>query len=356
MYILKEGSTGPLVELLQSTLKKLGFFKFEIDGNFGTQTKNAVINFQKAYNLNPDGIVGNNTWNSLMPYINGYSLYTVKSGDTFYSIALKYGTSVNSIIFANPKLNYNNLQIGENIIVPFGNIVPTDISYTSYILSLNINSLKAIYPFLEIFTIGTSVLGNSIPAIKFGNGKKEVLYVASTHANEWITTPLLMKFLETLSKAYVNNLKVFNTSARKLFDNCSLYIVPMLNPDGVDLLTGNLNQNSSVYQNVLRISNSFPDLKFPNDWKANIQGVDLNLQFPAGWENAKEIKYSQGYNRPAPRDFVGYGPLTEPESLALYNFTLSHNFSLMLTYHSQGEVIYWQYQNYRKLGSIKYCQ
>ena len=49
---------------------------------------------------------------------------------------------------------------------------------------------------------------------------------------------------------------------------------------------------------------------------------------------------------PAPRDFVGYGPLTEPESLAVYNFTLQHNFRLILIYHSQGEVIYWQFQNY----------
>lgn len=49
---------------------------------------------------------------------------------------------------------------------------------------------------------------------------------------------------------------------------------------------------------------------------------------------------------PAPRDFVGYGPLTEPESLAVYNFTIRHNFRLILAYHSQGEVIYWQFQNY----------
>ena len=45
---------------------------------------------------------------------------------------------------------------------------------------------------------------------------------------------------------------------------------------------------------------------FQVGWKANINGVDLNLQFPAGWENAKEIKYAQGFNKPAPRDFVGY--------------------------------------------------
>ena len=79
--------------------------------------------------------------------------------------------------------------------------------------------------------------------------------------------------------------------------------------------------------------------------------MDLNLQFPAGWEQAKEIKYTQGFNHPAPRDFVGFGPLTEPESLTIYNFTLEHNFRLILTYHSQGEVIYWQFQNFNPPNS-----
>lgn len=73
--------------------------------------------------------------------------------------------------------------------------------------------------------------------------------------------------------------------------------------------------------------------------------MDLNLQFPAGWEIAKEIKYSQGFDKPAPRDFVGYAPLTEPEALSVYNFTLSHNFSLVIAYHTQGKEIYWNFQN-----------
>ncbi len=83
----------------------------------------------------------------------------------------------------------------------------------------------------------------------------------------------------------------------------------------------------------------------------NTRGVDLNLQFPAGWENAKDIKYSQGFTRPSPRDFVGYGPLTEPEALTIYNFTLSHDFKLVIAYHTQGQEIYWQFQNYNPPNS-----
>ena len=47
---------------------------------------------------------------------------------------------------------------------------------------------------------------------------------------------------------------------------------------------------------------------------------------------------------PAPRDFVGSGPLSTSESIALYNFTISHNFRLVISYHTQGKVIYWQFQ------------
>ena len=74
--------------------------------------------------------------------------------------------------------------------------------------------------------------------------------------------------------------------------------------------------------------------------------MDLNLQFPAGWEEAKKIKYSLGFNKPAPRDFVGTGPLTAPEAISVYNFTLSSNFSLVIAYHTQGREIYWQFQDY----------
>lgn len=39
------------------------------------------------------------------------------------------------------------------------------------------------------------------------------------------------------------------------------------------------------------------------------------------------------------------GPLTEPESLSIYNFTLIHDFRLIISFHTQGKEIYWNFQN-----------
>ena len=300
MMTLKLGSTGPLVQFLQNILKLLGYYTGNIDGIFGNNTRNAVIKFQRNFELfQIDGIVGPNTWNALSPYINGR----------------------------------------------LGFIVPTNINYSSRILQININSLKLLYPFIEAGSIGKSILGQSIPYIRLGRGPKQVFYSAAIHANEWITTPLLMKFISDYCYSYQNNLTVFGYPTRQLFNTTSIYIVPMVNPDGVDLVTGEIPINSTTYNFSNNIANDYPDIPFPSGWKANIRGVDLNLQFPAGWEHAREIKYSQGFTNPAPRDFVGYSALIEPEALALYNFTLQHNFRLVIAYHTQGQEIYWNFQD-----------
>ena len=300
MKNLKIGSTGPMVEFIQNIFSILGLYNGKIDGIFGPNLRNAIIQFQTQNNLTADGIVGPHTWLTLRPYIDG----------------------------------------------GLGFIVPTNIRYSSSILQINLDSLKRLYPFIEIASVGRSVLGKNLPVIKIGTGSKEVFYSASFHANEWICTPLVMKFLADYCYCYVNNLPIYGVNARNIYNYCTIYIMPMVNPDGVNLVTGEISPNSSLYTNTQLIANRYPNIPFPDGWKANIRGVDLNLQFPAGWEQARRIKYSQGFTSPAPRDFVGFGPLTEPESLAIYNFTLQHNFSLVIAFHTQGKVIFWQFQNY----------
>jgi len=227
-----------------------------------------------------------------------------------------------------------------------------DFNFSSNTVYENLDSLRATYPFLQIGSAGRSVLGKNIPYVRVGRGQKEVFYSAAIHANEWITSIILLEFLHEYCNAIQNNSTIWEFSARRLFETVSIYIMPLVNPDGVDLVTGSISSSSDTYKQAQEIASNFPDVPFVEGWKANIRGVDLNLQFPAGWQNARKIKYAQGFNKPAPRDFVGFGPLTEPESLAIYNFTLQHNFRLVLAYHSQGEVIFWQFQNYNPPGAL----
>ena len=276
----------------------------------------------------------------------GYTSYVIKPSDTLYNIAIKFSTTVNRILSANPGINPNNLVVGSSIIVPFSNVVQTNISYTYDILKMNISSFSVLYPFLEIGSIGNSVMGKDLPYIKIGTGRKQVFYSAAIHANEWITTPVLMKFVERLCLAYVNDGYIYGYLARNILANTSIYVVPMCNPDGVDLVTNAISKDSKYYMNAENISKDYPGIPFPSGWKANIEGVDLNLQFPANWERAKEIKFEQGFVSPAPRDFVGSAPLVAPEAISLYRFTLEHNFRLILAYHTQGRIIYWRYLDF----------
>ena len=152
-------------------------------------------------------------------------------------------------------------------------IVPTNQKYGYELLRQNINELKRAYPFLEVKTAGYSVLGKQIPYIKIGNGTKEILYHASIHANEWITSVVLMKFIENFCSAYIFQQNLYGYSVQKLFQKVSLYVIPMVNPDGVDLVTGNIDKKSSVYQNYEDIAYRFTTIPFPDGWKANFNGV-----------------------------------------------------------------------------------
>ena len=53
---------------IQTALKRAGYYKGPVDGQIGTQTKEAIKKFQEANKINPDGVVGSKTWQLLSRY------------------------------------------------------------------------------------------------------------------------------------------------------------------------------------------------------------------------------------------------------------------------------------------------
>lgn len=353
MEILKKGSNGALVSRLQLGLQRAGNSPGSLDGIFGSATDRALRQFQVNHDLAPDGLAGHKTQQALTPWYTGFFRHRLRSGDTLWRLASRYQTSLRSIETANPNVDPLQLQPGIYLTIPLSfSVVPSNIPWSAALAVDCIRGLSARYPFLRVQTFGKSVLGRPLYCLSLGNGNRRVLYNAAHHANEWITTPVLFHFVEILAQAWVDAALLYGTSARQLLDAVTLSLVPLVNPDGVDLVTGALS-NTALLAQTQTMAMYYPSIPYPDGWKANIQGVDLNLQYPARWKTAREIKFEQGFTQPGPRDYVGSAPLTAPESYALSQLTRRLNPDLTLSYHTQGEVIYWRFADYLPTGSLE---
>ena len=230
-------------------------------------------------------------------------------------------------------------------------IVKTDVPMTYRLARDTAEEITCAYPVCRKRVLTATAFGREIEALSIGSGDRTVLFTAAHHANEWITATVLLKFAEELSKAIMEKGALYGIPGRLFEENCQIFLVPMVNPDGVDLVTGAIPAGSLQWEQAARLSSNYPGIPFPSGWKANLLGVDLNLQYPAGWLQAREIKFSQGYTRPGPRDYVGRAPLTQKETQALADFTRYLDPALILALHTQGETIYWKYDDIQVPGA-----
>ena len=230
-------------------------------------------------------------------------------------------------------------------------IVDTDSPITWKSCDAYIRKIVERYPFCRTEQFGTTAFGRTLRTLVIGRGKRKVLYTAAHHANEWITALVLLKFGEDLARAIGENGEIWGIKGEKLAESATIYMVPMVDPDGVDLVTGAIEPGTVSYESARTLADRYPAIAFPAGWKANLLGVDLNLNYPAGWRQAREVKFSQGYTRPGPRDYVGRAPLDQLETRALAGFTEFLEPALVLAYHSQGKEIYWQFQDYQVPGA-----
>lgn len=127
--VLRLGSTGSDVIELQTLLTNLLYYTGNIDGNFGLGTEGAVKRFQANNRLTPDGIVGRDTWSALSTLYAplaiceednnqpGIKTYTVVAGDSLWSIANRFNTTVEEIKRLN-NLTSDIIFVGQTLLVP----------------------------------------------------------------------------------------------------------------------------------------------------------------------------------------------------------------------------------------------
>lgn len=193
---------------------------------------------------------------------------------------------------------------------------------------------------VETGNIGESELGRRIPYVFVGQKNGNYLIVqAAIHAREHLTALLAVN----LAKHLVRNPQLNLLGG--------IYFVPMVNPDGVCLCRQGVGSvaDKTRKSNLLTI-NGGSDFSL---WKANADGVDLNVNFDARWgEGVKNGFFKSSEN------YVGKYPLCARETRALVAFTKRIKPCVTLSYHLKGEEIYWEFgqKSHRKFRDKRYAE
>lgn len=229
------------------------------------------------------------------------------------------------------------------------NIVETENVYTYERLTEDVIELSKTYPELITYqSLTTTSNGRKIWAIKIGKGETPILINGAHHAREWMTSSLLMKMIETYAEAYQLKRKVEGMDL-SILEDVSIWFVPMVNPDGVTL------QQYGLHAFPIDLH---PRLKKMNKgssnfirWKANLQGIDLNRQYPANWEKLKGVN-----RKPSYQFYKGKKPLQASEVKALVDFTRRIKPEIAVAYHSSGNVLFWGYHQWGLTHTTDFTQ
>lgn len=195
-------------------------------------------------------------------------------------------------------------------------------AYHSYKeLETDMLTLQQKYPSLaKVFDIGDSLEKRNIYALKisanvaFDEDEAEVLFLGCHHAREWISVEVPFLFGKYLLENYASNSEV-----RRLVDGSEVWIVPLVNPDGLEY-------SIHVYRYWRKNRRANKDGTY---------GVDLNRNYGYKWG------YSNNGSSPDPASEIyrGSGAFSEPETKAIRDFFLKKYFQAMITYHSFSQTI-----------------
>ncbi len=201
-----------------------------------------------------------------------------------------------------------------------------------------LDTLKKRFPNARLGVCGRSWAGRSIYALSIGPRENSVLYAGGFHGQEWLTPLLLLRFFERTATAVWEGKEFSAIPIQDVLRRRGMVIIPCVNPDGVQIALHGA-RGAGCYEGLAtRVSgNDF------SRWNANARGVDINHNFDAGWETLHQMEQESGITGPAPRQYGGDTPESEPETQALVRLCRSQPFRHALAFHSQGEEIFWEY-------------
>lgn len=205
---------------------------------------------------------------------------------------------------------------------------------------------------LRVDEIGQTVDGNKLYDFRVGNpaAERHLLVFGGIHAREYITAQLVMRQLVQLLSDQSTNGSYENIAVRELLSNTEIHFIPMANPDGISISQLGLEglHTEAVRETVRQIAAKDGKAlteSYLRQWKSNANGVDLNRNFDARWES-----YNDHLGHASADHYKGTAPECELESKALADLTRQFQFDATLSYHTQGEVIYW---NFGQEGELK---
>ncbi|MGM9927134.1 MAG: M14 family zinc carboxypeptidase [Bacillus sp. (in: firmicutes)] len=208
----------------------------------------------------------------------------------------------------------------------------TERPYTYENMMTDIQHVGDLFPKgLQVGTIGRSEWGKEIPYVQIGMGQRHILLIGTHHAREWITSKFLMKLVHQYAARYAEDPFIGD-----LLDEISVVVIPMLNPDGVQIQQQGLKGDYPISKLKLLGMNHF-SWNYKR-WKANGEGVDLNRQYPADWEALKKIPAWPAY-----KQYRGERPVQAKEVAAVVDFTEKMEPLIALAYHTSGQEVYWYY-------------
>ncbi len=174
---------------------------------------------------------------------------------------------------------------------------------------------------------GRSLCGRPLTAVSVGYGRPVMLYVAGHHAMEWLPGWTLLDFAREYMRFFAEN-----RAPRGTF-----WLVPLLNPDGVALAAGGYDPSHLLAPRQVKANGGSTDF---SHWQANARGVDLNHNYPAGFDAYRSVEASLGIYGGAPTRYSGVAPLSEPETQALAALIDFLSPDVTVALHTQGEEVF----------------